>query len=290
MRKNNTKFIIGLLAPAISIVGLVIIYPIIQAIYVSLTNYSLASTSVEWIGFKNFIDVLSNKTFWEVILNTVIISGSAVFFQAFFGLIMALLLDQEIKGKNFFRGLILINWVIPLIVVALLWMWIFDPEYGIFNFLLNKIGLLETYKVWLGRPILAKISIIITETWRGIPFMMVMFLAGLQTIPKSIVESAQIDGAGPLAKFYYITLPYVKQIGMIASMLSLIRLFQEFDIIYIMTGGGPLYSTTTMSIHIYNTAFNSLNMSKASSMGVIWLIFISCFALVYSKILTQQEF
>jgi len=288
--KSNTKFLIALLSPAIVLIGFVVIYPLLQAFYLSFTDYSLLKMDLKWQGLLNFFEIFKDKCFWEVVFNTAVISFSAVIFQVIFGLIMALLLDQKIKGRNLFRGIVLINWVIPLVVVSLLWMWIFDSEYGIFNYLLTSIGVISEYAVWLGRPFLAKLAIIITEIWRGVPFMMVMFLAGLQTIPRHIVEAAEMDGVTSFSKFWNITLPYITPIGMIASLLSVVRLFQEFDIIYIMTGGGPLFSTTTLSIHVYKTAFNTMEMGRASAMGIIWLLFLSFFALLYSKLLNQQEF
>jgi multiple sugar transport system permease protein len=205
-------------------------------------------------------------------------------------LVIALLLNTALPLRGFFRGAVFIIWIVPMMVVSLLWMIIYNSEFGILNHVLKSIGVIRNYIFWLGKPWPAKFSIIITHGWRGIPFFMVMILAALQTIPREIVDAGRIDGAGALQRFFYITIPYIKHILLLACLLSIVRLFQDITLIYILTLGGPMNATTTLSVYVYKQAFQSFQIAKAAAIGVTWLIVLFVLASFYVRLVTRGEF
>lgn len=286
---SDFQFAIILIVPCFLVIGIIIVYPLFRAVFMSFTDYDLLRPQFSWVGLQNYLDVFSNKVFWEVLLNTVLFSFGAVGLSIIIGLVLALLLNRDIIGRRFFRGTILMIWIVPWVVVSFLWSYMFNADYGLFNYLLSRLGIISEFLPWFAQPNLAKSSILIVYTWRSIPFMMIMLLAGLQTIPDDVIDAAQIDGAGPIARFRWVTIPYLKQILIIVFLLQVIRLFQEFTLIYILTGGGPIYATTSLSIHVYKTAFEFFQMGTASSIGVIWLIFLIIFAFLYIRIITKKE-
>lgn len=279
-----------LLVPALAIAGVVLVYPLINGLRLSFTPYSLIMPSYEWIGFSNYRSIFSDPVYWEVFLNSLFIIFISVVVQLLVGMIVALLLNAAIPLRGMFRSMIFVIWIIPMMVVSLLWMIIFNSEFGIFNFILNKMGIINNFVSWLGRPWPAKFAIIIVQGWRGIPFFMVMILAGLQTIPLDIVDAATIDGAGSLRRYFVITIPYIKQIVLLSSLLSVVRLFQDITLIYILTGGGPVYSTTTLGVQVYKEAFNTFQMGRASAIGVTWLAFLLILSVFYVRMVTKNEF
>lgn len=278
-----------LLIPAFFIAGVVLIYPLLNGLRLSFTDYSLIKPSYTWIGFQNFKTIFSDPVYWEVFLNSIFIIFSSVAVQLLLGLAIALLLNKHIPLRGLFRSSVFIIWIIPLMVVALLWMIIFNSEFGILNFVLKEIGLIGKFIPWLGRQGAAKAAIIIVQGWRGVPFFMVMILAGLQTIPKDITDAATIDGANSVQRFFVIMLPFISHIVVLSALLSTVRLFQDITLIYILTNGGPVYATTTLAIHVYKEAFTNFQMGRAASIGVTWLIFLFILAVFYVRMVTKHE-
>ena len=180
--------------------------------------------------------------------------------QFLLGFITAIVLNQSIISRNLFRGVLLTPWVVPTVVSALLWKWIFNQQYGMFNYILNSLGIIPNFIAWIGDPQTALFSVILANIWKGFPFHMIVLLAALQTIPTEIVEAAVIDGATALQRFRYITLPYLRYIIMIDLLISIIWTFQSFTTIWTMTEGGPITATTTLAISIYRTAFQAFDM------------------------------
>jgi len=279
-----------LLLPTFIIAGVVLIYPLVNGIVLSFTSYTMLKPQYDWVGFKNFIHLFKDPVYWEVFFNSFFIVFTAVLIQVTLGLTIALLLNTSLPLRGFFRGSVFIIWIVPMMVVSLLWMIIYNSEFGILNYILKSIGIIEDYISWLGRPWPAKFSIIITHGWRGIPFFMVMILAALQTIPQDIVDAGKIDGAGALQRFIYITIPYINHILLLACLLSVVRLFQDITLIYILTLGGPMNSTTTLSVYVYKQAFQSYQVAKAAAIGLTWLILLFILAGFYVRLVTRSEF
>ncbi len=279
-----------LLIPTFLIGGVVLIYPLINGVLLSFTSYSLLQPTYNWSGLRNYLLIFRDPIYWEVFSNSLIIVFSAVLIQVSLGLIVALLLNNKIPGRGFFRGLIFIIWIVPMMVVSLLWMIIYNSEFGVLNHILQSFGLIDEYIAWLGRPVPAKFSIILTHGWRGVPFFMVMILAALQTIPNDIVDAGKIDGANSFQRFIYITIPYIRHILLLSCLLSIVRLFQDITLIYILTQGGPMNATMTLSVYVYKVAFDGMAMAKAAAIGVTWLIFLFILAIFYVRIVTKTEF
>lgn len=279
-----------LLVPAFLIAGFVLIYPLVNGVALSLTSYSLIDPGYRWVGLKNFQDILSDPVYWEVFLNSILIIFTAVLVQLILGLAVALLLNTEVPLRGVFRSSVFIIWIIPMIVVSLLWMVMYNSEFGILSYLLKRLGLAGRYINWLGRPWPAQAAHIITHGWRGVPFFMVMILAALQTIPADIVDAARIDGAGTVQRFLVITVPFIRHIALLSCLLSVVRLFQDITLTLILTQGGPIYATTTLGVHVYKEAFVTFQMGRAAAIGVTWLLFLILLAAVYVRMVTRTEF
>jgi multiple sugar transport system permease protein len=278
-----------LLTPALLIGAIVLLYPLINGVYLSFTGYKIIRPMYNWRGIKNYLELFRDPVFREVFLNSIVIVFSSVAIQFTLGFTMALLLNTKIKFQGIFRSLVFIIWIIPEMVAALLFMIIYNSDFGILNYVLKEIGLIRQSVQWLGEPVAAKLALIFVYGWRGIPFHMVMLLAALQTVPKDLLEAATIDGAGRFRQFTSVTLPSISNIIALCWLLSIVRAFQDVTQIFILTKGGPMHSTTTLAMHVYNYAFTSFNMGKAAAVGVTWMVFLLIIAVFYIRQISKAE-
>lgn len=279
-----------LLLPTILILCFVVVYPLIQALYMSLENVTLLNLSMRtWVGFNNFITLSQDAAFWQSLLNTVIY----VFFSVAGGLIigmgLALILNENIPFRSFFRALALIPWVVPGVVVALLFLYIFNPQAGIVDYILIRLGLAHHYLDWFGSLQRSLPAEIIANIWNQTPFYMLMILAGLQTVPEDQYEAANIDGASAIAKFRYVTIPNIFGVLTIVTTLMVIWNFNSFDTIWATTEGGPVNATTTLSVYVYRTAFNAQNVGYAAAIGVVWLVILLLFSVFYIRAIERGD-
>lgn len=286
-RLTNTQFSIILLIPTLVILVFTVLYPLIRAIYLSFNSYSLVNlgAGTQWVGLDNFKTLLNSSAYRDVWVTTLLFVIGSVAGQFLLGFITALVLNQTIVSRNLFRGLLLTPWIVPTVVSALLWKWIFNQQYGIFNYILENLGLIANFQAWIGNPELALPSVILANIWKGFPFHMIVLLAALQTIPTDIVEAAIIDGASALQRFRYVTLPYLRYIIMIDLLISIIWTFQSFTTIWTMTEGGPITATTTLAISIYRTAFQAFDMGMGAAIGTIWLVVMFIFSVLFVRII-----
>ena len=279
--KRSPFSLVILFLPGLIITSIFMIYPLINGLLISLTNESPIRPFTRFIGLDNYIYLITYPVFWEIILNNFIIIGSSIFISIFFGFSIALLLNQKLRGTYFFRISIFQIWVVPWISVAILIGWIFNSDYGVVNYIFIELGLFENKANWFGNSILAKIVIIIGFAWRMIPFMMVVSLAAIQSIPNEIIEASKIDGASYFQRLRYVVLPLLKNILFILCLLQLVKLFQEITLPWVLTGGGPINSTTTLSLYVYKLAFINWDFGLASAAGWLWLIFLLIFSFFY---------
>lgn len=214
-----------------------VFYPFFGAIWLSL-NQKVIGAPAHWVGIRNYVELLHDPVFLRVLRNTVTYVGGAVSLKLIFGMLMALVLNQQFRLRNLFRGVYLLPWVVPTAVSALAWTWMFNDVYGIINTLLIRAGLIDWGLSWLGDYRLAMVAIIAVDVWRGMPFFGVTLLAGLQTVPTELYEAARIDGASPWVQFWRVTLPQIRHVALITTILSAVWTFGEFQIIYILTRGG----------------------------------------------------
>lgn len=272
-----------LLAPALLIMLSVVFIPIINAISMSFQSYNLTRPKkIAFIGFANYAKILSNAQFWDSLGRTGAWVLWGVGLQFVFGFILALLLNKKFIGRGIVRSVSLIPWVTPGVLIALMWRWILDGNYGVLNDILKRIGLIENNLAFLASKQLAMPSVILTIVWQGIPFFALMILAGLQSIPEELYEAANIDGASGLQKLFYVTVPSLKNTIFVTTMLRIIWVANSVDVIYNMTEGGPAFATQTLSVYIYREA-SVLNMGYASAMALLLMLLLLVVAIPYLR-------
>jgi multiple sugar transport system permease protein len=272
-----------LLMPALLIVISVVFVPVLNAIMMSFQNYDLRRPGdIGFTGLSNYRELIRDPLFRESLLRTLVWVIFGVGFQFLIGFVMALLLNKHIPFRGFIRSLSLIPWVTPGVLIALMWRWIYDGNYGVLNDILTRLRLIDN-----NIPFLAKISTafpaaILTIIWQGIPFFALMLLAGLQGIPHELYEAADIDGAGAGQKLFRITVPSLKNTIFVTTLLRIIWVANSVDVIANLTEGGPAYSSQTLSLYIFNKG-NSLNLGYASAMAIALALLLSLAAVPYLK-------
>ncbi|WP_199694016.1 carbohydrate ABC transporter permease [Halococcus sp. IIIV-5B] len=242
----------------------------------------LQPNEVMWVGLQNITEMLDTPEFWDAFSNTVVIATAAVSLEYIFGLGLALALKQKLPGITFFRNVSLVTWVMPIIVMTIIFRFIMQPEYGLVNIILSFFNIDTTY--WFGDPTWAKPLIVVMHMWRNIPFTAVALMAAMQSIPTSLYEAAELDGAGKLEQFRYITLPNITYVSMIMIVLHTIFTVNDFEIIYLTTGGGPLGSTEVLATYVYKLAFNEYTLGFAASIGLTMLIILLAFTFIYVQL------
>ena len=272
-----------LLAPALIIMLSVVIVPIFNAIGMSFQNYNLTRPNkMGWIGLGNYQKLFGDSLFWSSLWRTLIWVLFGVGGQFLFGFMLALILNKEFRGRGVARAVSLIPWVTPGVLIALMWSWMFDGNYGVVNDLMMKLGIIQDKIAFLAKPDSAMPAVIITIIWQGIPFFALMILAGLQGIPWDLYEAADIDGATGWKKLFYVTVPSLKNTIFVTTMLRVIWVANSVDVIFNMTGGGPAYATQTLSVYVYNKA-SSLDMGYASAMAIMLMLVLLLAAVPYLR-------
>jgi multiple sugar transport system permease protein len=235
-----------MVAPAVILLLVLIAYPFVVALYLSMTDRVLAKAdSGMFVGLANFAKLLSDSIFRQTVVNTFSFAIVSVFFKLVFGMLMALVLNEVKFMKNFFRGILLLPWIVPTSLSALGWLWMFDSQYSILNRILISLGLITPAQkiIWLGTPALAMFSVQLVNIWRGIPFFGISLLAGMQAIPEDLYEAAQVDGANAWDRFWHVTIPQLMPITAVVTLFSIVQTFADFQIVYVLTRGGPMNST-----------------------------------------------
>lgn len=282
-----------LTVPAIAVLLTVIAAPILKGVYMSFMNYGIKEVSGKaapvWNNFKNYTDLFHsggiNGNVVEYFLTTLNFVFWTVAVQFVIGLALALLLNTKVKGRGVFRGLFLVPWTIPSVVVALLWRLMLNNSYGIINWMMNRVGIIETTSFdWLNSPNFALPAVVIAAVWRQLPYMMVMLLAGLQSVDRSQIEAARIDGATFMQTLRHVTLPTIRPVIFSSIWIAIMNNFQMYTIIQLMTGGGPNEATYTLSIAAYKKAFTDYNFGQGAAIGVMWLIFLTVVTVIINKL------
>jgi multiple sugar transport system permease protein len=272
----------ALLSPAVLVTLLIVFFPMVQAAWMSLHQYILFKPrDIHFIGLKNFAMALQDEVFWISLGHTLQWIGITVPAQLLLGLVTALLLNQRFFWRPLARALIIIPWALPSVVIALMWVWIYDSNYGILNDLLLRLDIVQSAIPWLADPDTALYAIILTLTWQGFPFFAVMILAALQAIPASYYEAAAIDGASAWQQFRHITLPGIAGVVMTAVLLRIIWVANSIDIIYVMTGGGPGYTTYTLPLYAFVKARTSLDFGYGSALAVMFTVMLLGIVVLY---------
>jgi multiple sugar transport system permease protein len=242
-------------------------YPFFYGVYLSFFHREVAQ-SASFVGLGNFVKLSNDPIFWQAVRNTLLFTAVATVLKASGGLAMALVMNQSFKMKAIARAALLLPFIVPTVLSTVAWQWILDPGMGLFNRLLVVSGLAKTGPSWLGTPALAMTSIIMVNTWRGLPFFGISILAGLQTIPAELHESATIDGAGTWGRFRHVTLPSLLPVIFIVTAFSIIITFFDFQLVYVLTGGGPANSTHLMATYAYSLSMGAGQMGLGSAVAL----------------------
>jgi multiple sugar transport system permease protein len=279
----------ALLAPTLLLFAVLILYPMVQSFWLSLHRTSTLTLQSRWSGIDNYVALFTDPAFWTSFLNTLIWTASSVALQVVIGVAVALLMHGTFVGRAFARGLVLFPYLLPTAVAVLVWRWLFNDLYGFLNFLLLRLGLIDQPVAWLSHMPDAMISVILVGTWKFFPFVVIAVLARLQSIPLGLYEAARIDGASSWAQFTDITLPQIAGVLAIVGLLRAIWDFKEFDLVYLMTGGGPGIGTQTLPILVYRQAFQMLNFGRGAAVAVAMCGFMMLFFLIYARASRRLE-
>lgn len=274
--------------PAAILSVMLIIYPMLYGIWISFFNTNLIN-KWNFVGLDNYAGLVSNRAFLNSLkvnfaFIIIVVAGHFIV-----GTVLALILNKEVKGRTFFRCILMLPWLIPEVVFAVLFKWILNPQYGIINYTLMNLGILAEPISWLGSmntalPVVAAICII-----KGYPFVMIMVMAALQTVPQDIYEAAEMDGSSRLQMFWYITVPSILPVLTVAFILDTVNWFKHYTMVNILTGGGPASSTSLVSLTIYKTAFGSFKFGQAGAMAVI--VFVICYLMswMYRRLTDEKD-
>ena len=277
------------LLPGICIVGLILVYPLVFNIYLSFTDAHLLYPDTHFIGFKNYVSILTSPEFFSAAKRSIIWTVGVLALQIPLGLGAALLLKTSNKKNIVFRSLLIIPYALPPITVAVMWRWMLNSLYGVVNFLLMRIGILSVPLPWLNNFNTAFATAIVITTWFGFPLLAIAFLAGLQSIPSSHYEVAAIEGASSIQTFWHVTLPGIKSIVLIMTLLRIIWTFNSFDILFLLTGGGPIGSTETIPILAYNLGWKSFVVGKTAAIATLLFVILFIFVVFYLKSSQKEE-
>ncbi len=261
-----------LLLPIAVSIGAVSIYPIINGIWLSFRNTSLVSQQDDFVGLLNYGLLLGDEGFWNAWRHTVVFTLVSTALETIIGLGMALLLFEHFPGRGLVRAAVLVPWAMPTVVTSKMFGWLFDGQHGVVNWLLRSAGLIRENVNWYGSVDHALGTIIVADVWKTAPFMALLLLAGLQTIPDSLLEAARMDGAKPWQAFIYVRLPMLWSTLLIAGLFRALDAFRIFDLVYVLTGGGPADSTETLSTLSYKTLFSTLQFGYGSTLSTAMFI------------------
>ncbi|HTZ76802.1 MAG TPA: sugar ABC transporter permease [Stellaceae bacterium] len=272
------------LVPAALCLLATVVVPIGLAIKMSLYNDVLYKPQdYHFIGLGNYVRLVQDPVFWLTLWNSVVWVFGSVVLQFIVGFGAALLLHQSFPGRALLRTLNLLPWIIPGVVVGLIWEWLYQPNYGLINDLLMRAGWMHNPVAWLSSPDLAMPAVVFTNVWRGIPFFAIMLLAGLQAIPAELYEAARVDGAGVLARFWHVTIPLLRPIIVVATATRIIWTFNYADLIFVMTSGGPANATQITSTYTLLQAYSNLDFGYAGALSVVLLLIMLVFTVFYLR-------
>ncbi|MGQ9747550.1 MAG: carbohydrate ABC transporter permease [Candidatus Caldatribacteriaceae bacterium] len=276
MTKKKTRFLTDrrfgylLLMPTLFLFGVVILYPVARNVYLSFQDKSITTGMAEnFVGFRHYLKIVTGDLrFRQALGNTIYFTVISVMVEFILGLGFALLLNCSFRFRNFARASVILPWALPTAVMAMAWRWIYHDIYGVANDLLLRLGILREAVAFLGKSPLAMHAAIFSDAWKTTSFMALMLLAGLQSIPQELYAASSIDGAGSWARFRYLTLPLLRPVIILALLFRSLQAFAVFDLIWVLTQGGPGGTTETLSVYLYSYTFRYLNLGYGSALSV----------------------
>jgi len=291
LQRRRERLAYFLILPSILLITLLNLYPAVQAFLVSLQSQNMMRPNpTAYVGFAHYMASLAGDSpFWASLGRTIEFTLGAVVGGYLLGLGLALLLSLEVRGRAFLRALFLIPWVIPDVATAMLWKWLYGDEFGILNVLLLRTGIVHQPVQWLADTDIAMVSVIIVQVWKLYPIMFVTLLAALQNVPTELHEAAKLDGATALQRLWHVTLPLIRPASVVITLLAAIWTFQSFDVIYLLTGGGPADATQVLSTLIYQKAFWAMDRGTATALAMLMLVVLLGLTLSYLTAYRSQR-
>lgn len=268
-----------MLAPALTVLTVFVFFPVVYVIFLSFTDWDLISPDRRFVGMDNYVDLALSEEFRAVLVRTVVYSAATAMITLPLALVLAVFLNQKFRGRNVYRTILSSPFAVPLVGSAVIWLWLYDPSYGLINYLLGLVGVQGPN--WLENSSTALLSVIIVSVWHYVGYYALLFLVGLQNIPAELYEAARIDGAGKWSEFWRITLPLLSPTVLFASTVSVIQSFQVFDQVYLLTGGGPADSTTTLIFYLYEQGFQFFHIGVAAAVSVFLLLSLIIFTILH---------
>jgi multiple sugar transport system permease protein len=291
LRQREQRQAWVLLAPMIIVMLLLTAWPLLRTIWLSFTDAALIGSGETpgWIGLENYVYALTDPDFQTSILRTLYFTVVSVAFEGVIGVLVALLLNQKFAGRNVLRVLVILPWALPTIVNAMMWRLNFNPDYGSINALLTQLGVIDGYRSWLGSPDSALNAVMFADIWKNYPLVTLLVLAALQSIPDDLFEAARLDGASAWRRFRAITFPAIVAPLGVALVLRTIDAFKIFDIIYVMTRGGPVDSTKTLSFFVYQESFSYLRAGSGAAYAMLMTLMCALLITIYLLMLWRQR-
>ncbi len=288
MRKKWTPLL--LFFPALAFTLFVLVFPLLQNLLNSFRKVSLIHGVGEWTGLHNLVRVLEDDVFWIALQNSVLYAVLGTLISMVVGLLTALLLNAKIgRIASLFKFLYIMPWIISPVVAGFAWKWLLNDQTGLINHWLMSLGLIDEGISWLGQANTAMFSIIVARVWQFFPFSMVMFLAGLQAISTELYEAADVDGASPFEKFFHITLPNLKSVTSVLLLLGLIWSINDFNMVFVMTRGGPINATMVLPVLVREFSFVQFNLGKGSALSILVFTVLLTLSLIYLKLYSRRE-
>jgi multiple sugar transport system permease protein len=285
LHRHRTPFL--LLLPSLLLLFAIVAYPILDTFVTAFYKTDGAGRRLVFVGLDHFRAMAKDPLFRQIVGRTFLWTVLSVFFKTLLGLVAALLLNTRLPGMRVARLLVILPWAFSLPIAAILWRWMYDSQMGMLNLLFTTLGL--PARTWLADPGLAFRATLTVSVWTGVPFMALVFLAGLQAIPEEFYEAGRIDGAGWRQEFAYLTMPLLKPTFMVATLLSAVWTFNSFVIVYVITGGGPLNTTDILVTFLYKNAFEFLTFGPASAMALVIFLILLVFSLAYIRLYYREE-
>ena len=257
-----------LLLPGLLILTAFIGWPFVTSLWLSVTDQSVSTSVVRFVGLENFTDELRSQIFLQTLRNTFVYTGVTVVFKLAFGLGLAVLMNQSFRLKNLARAALLLPWIVPTALSAIAWLWLFDATFSVFNWAIVRSGLADRGINWLGEGQWAMTSIIIANIWRGTPFFAISILAGLQTVDRELLDAAAVDGASLWQRFWRITIPLIRPVLLIVLLFSTVQTISDFQLVYVLTRGGPANSTHLLGTLAYDVAVRAGQLSQGAAISL----------------------
>ncbi|MEE9224615.1 MAG: sugar ABC transporter permease [Bacteroidota bacterium] len=274
--------------PALLIIALVALYPAVNVLWLSLHRKMLLFNISQFVGLDNYLFLLRDSRFWNSLWNTAYFTGVSVALELALGLGFALVLHRSFRGRGLMRAIVLVPWAIPTVVSAKMWDWMYNSEFGVINYVLKSLGLVVDNVNWLGNPFWAIHAAIAVDVWKTTPFVALLLLAGLQVIPHEVYEAGKIDGVNRWQAFRRITLPLLKPVILIVLLFRTLDAFRVFDVVYVLTSGGPADTSETLSIYAYKLFFTTLQFGYGSTIAVVVFLCVLALSFLYIRFLKRE--